>query len=258
MIVFSAICPHPPIIIPTIGGLKTSKVKKTINAMVSLSFMLKQSRAETIVVVSPHSPVDLHKFNLGQEKELHGSFADFKDFDTHLSFQADFETKKEITKISDVQEVLFNPLDHGQLVPLFFLTREIKKIKLIPMAYAYRSELDNYKFGQKIGNIFENSRKRIAVVASADLSHCLTPDAPAGYSPQGKKFDQLVVKLTQENKVNEILKMDKNLVKKAAECGLRSITLVLGILKSVKYQPKVLSYEGPFGVGYMVANLKIL
>lgn len=46
---------------------------------------------------------------------------------------------------------------------------------------------------------------------------------------------------------------------RAGECGLKSFTFILGILEAagLNYQPQILSYEGPFGVGYLVANIKI-
>lgn len=45
----------------------------------------------------------------------------------------------------------------------------------------------------------------------------------------------------------------------AGECGLRSFSFLLGILEESKinWKPEVLSYEGPFGVGYLVANFRL-
>lgn len=47
--------------------------------------------------------------------------------------------------------------------------------------------------------------------------------------------------------------MDQNLVQEAGECGYRSIVMMLGALDGYDVKSDVLSYEGPFGVGYMVA-----
>jgi hypothetical protein len=33
--------------------------------------------------------------------------------------------------------------------------------------------------------------------------------------------------------------------------------MLLGALEGVNWKPKVLSYEGPFGVGYLVADIRI-
>jgi len=45
----------------------------------------------------------------------------------------------------------------------------------------------------------------------------------------------------------------------AGECGLRSFCFLLGILEAsgIDWQPEILAYEGPFGVGYLVANFKL-
>jgi len=51
--------------------------------------------------------------------------------------------------------------------------------------------------------------------------------------------------------------MDKNLVEEAGECGYRSIIILLGALDGLDWKPEILSYEAPFGVGYLVANFKI-
>jgi len=54
------------------------------------------------------------------------------------------------------------------------------------------------------------------------------------------------------------LKLDE-LYPEAGECGLRSFCFLLGILEAsgISWQPEILSYEGPFGVGYLVVNFKL-
>jgi aromatic ring-opening dioxygenase LigB subunit len=48
------------------------------------------------------------------------------------------------------------------------------------------------------------------------------------------------------------------LVQSAGECGLRSIVILMGALDGLKVKPEILSYEGPFGVGYLVASLEVI
>ncbi len=49
--------------------------------------------------------------------------------------------------------------------------------------------------------------------------------------------------------------MDRILLEGAAECGLRSFMTLGGFLgDDAQVNPEILSYEGPFGVGYMVAR----
>ncbi len=103
--------------------------------------------------------------------------------------------------------------------------------------------------------IYNNDK--IAIIASADLSHRLSKDAPAGYSSKGKKFDKRLINYLQKNQVQEILNLDHNLISEAGECGLKSIVMLLGIMNGIQHKPQMLSYELPFGVGHLTMNLKL-
>ena len=89
-----------------------------------------------------------------------------------------------------------------------------------------------------------------------DLSHRLI-HAPAGYEPLGTEFDRKLVDVVSRLDAQAVLDLDPNLIERAGECGLRSITILLGALQGLAVKPQVLSYEGPFGVGYMVASFSI-
>ena len=91
----------------------------------------------------------------------------------------------------------------------------------------------------------------------ADMSHRLTEDAPAGYSPQGKVFDEKLVGLVKNYDVEGIMNFDPDLAEEAGQDALWSIAILLGALEGKKVKPEVLSYEGPFGVGYMIAALEV-
>ena len=83
------------------------------------------------------------------------------------------------------------------------------------------------------------------------------PDAPSGYSPKGKEFDDKLVELVRNYDVEGILKFDPELAEAAGQDALWSIAIMLGALDGKKVKPEVLSYEGPFGVGYMIASFGI-
>ncbi|MBI4779275.1 MEMO1 family protein, partial [Candidatus Falkowbacteria bacterium] len=124
----------------------------------------------------------------------------------------------------------------------------------------YYSGLDlaaHYDFGKMIKSKLLNSNVRVAVIASGDLSHRLSKNAPAGYSPKGKKFDKKLIDNLLEKQTNEIIKLKPELIAEAGECGLKSIVILLGILDGMKYEPRLLSYESPFGVGYLTMSFKL-
>ena len=50
--------------------------------------------------------------------------------------------------------------------------------------------------------------------------------------------------------------MDKCMIEEAGECGIRSLYILLGDMEGNSIQGELLSYEGPFGVGYGVMKFK--
>jgi len=148
--------------------------------------------------------------------------------------------------------------DWGFKVPLHFLAQGFKgEIK------TYLMGLEEPKFyfeeGKKVyKSKIRNPKSKIAVIASGDLSHCLKEDGPYGFHPEGPKFDKELIESLKKKDVENILKLD-NKYPEAGECGLRSFCFLLGILEEsgINYEPEILSYEDPFGVGYLVANFQL-
>lgn len=264
MLKFVSICPHPPIIIPTIGAPADLKVvSKTIEGMEKLAEKFAEAKPETVIVISPHGPVDINQFTITQSPVLAGHFYNFGDSDTELIFKNDLDLIKEIekeckaTKIS-LRLANIGELDHGILVPFYYLTQKHPNFKVVPIAYSYLDLETHFKFGQMLYKTCSmKPEAKIGIIASGDLSHRLTSDAPAGYSPRGKEFDEKLVELLRKKDIKGILKMDSGLVEEAGECGYRSIIILLGALNGLNWTPEILSYEGPFGVGYLVANFKL-
>ena len=262
MLNFAAICPHPPIIIPTIGGEEIKKVQKTINTMEKLADDFAAAKPETTIIISPHGPAQASKMTITGSPKMVGELSNFGDYQK-FRFENDLETIKQIKKASDennlrVETIDCPILDHGTLVPLWFLTKNYRNTKLIPMAFSFLDYRDHFNFGKTIGKLLMINNTHYAIVASGDLSHRLTKDAPAGYSLRGKEFDEKLVGLLEKNEIEAILNLDEDLIDEAGECGLRSIIILLGILSNFKHKTKILSYEGPFGVGYLVANFEII
>jgi len=150
--------------------------------------------------------------------------------------------------------------DWGFNVPLFFLAKDFKgEIK----TYLIGTEEPKFYFekGKKVYhetyNIKHETRK-IALIASGDLSHCLKEDGPYGFHSDGPKFDKDLIDALKKKDIETILRLDE-IYPEAGECGLRSFCFLLGILDTLglDWQPEILSYENPFGVGYLVASFKL-
>ena len=148
--------------------------------------------------------------------------------------------------------------DWGFNVPLYFLAKDFKgKIE----RYLIGADGPEIYFekGREIYSLkIKNLKQEIALIASGDMSHCLKEDGPYGFHPDGPKYDKEFIELLKKKDIKRILRLD-NLYPQAGECGLRSFCFLLGILEAsgINWRPEILSYEDPFGVGYLVVNFKL-
>ncbi|MFA6306396.1 MAG: AmmeMemoRadiSam system protein B [Patescibacteria group bacterium] len=260
-IVFSAIVPHPPILIPTIGKENINQLKATSDSYLELEQDLYASQAETIIIISPHGHLQEEAFTINLSPEFTGDFKDFGDLTTKFNLNGDIglahKIREKLETKAPLQLISETKLDHGASIPLYHLTRHLPKIKIIPLYYSGLSLAAHYNFGQILKNELLSSSTRIALIASGDLSHRLSKNAPAGFSPKGKKFDKKLIDCLLKKQTNEIIKFKPELIADAGECGLKSIVILLGIIEVIKYEPQLLSYEAPFGVGYLTMNFKL-
>ena len=66
-------------------------------------------------------------------------------------------------------------------------------------------------------------------------------------------MDQEIVRIFREERLADLLSIDKKLIERGGECGLRSFELAIGMADQIDLSVSVYSYEAPFGVGYMTA-----
>lgn len=262
MLTFAAFTPHPPVLIPAIGKENTKRLQKTTEALESLEKNLFESKPDTIVIISPHGALLPDAFSINMNPTYESNLQEFGDFSTKLEFKADTTLAfriKELMEDKNIPLVMTSDgsLDHGTVLPLYFLTKRLPLCTILPVGYSMLDLKTHFNFGDFLKEVFLNEEKRIAVIASGDLSHRLTKDTPAGYSPRGEEFDKKLVELIANKNMAGILGLDEALIEEAGECGLRSLVILLGLLERMNYNPEILSYEGPFGVGYLVANFKL-
>jgi len=261
MIKFACLAPHPPLLIPNIGKENLEQVAATCKSLNKLEAEMYQLKIDTLLIISPHGDLTPDAFTINQAANLTVKFTNFGDLATKMSFKNDIELGYKIREYLETKmpvRLINEPeLDHGAGVPLYCLTAHLKDLKIVPLGFSLLSLKEHYEFGEMLQEILLPSTKNIGVVASGDLSHCLTTEAPAGFSPRGQEFDHVFINLLKEKKIKEIINLDRELIADASECGLRSFVILLGILDKINFQVEVLSYEGPFGVGYLVTNFKL-
>lgn len=258
--------PHPPIMIPEVGKGEEQKIKETIKACQHIAKEIATQQPETIIIITPHGPVFSDAIALSGEQSIKGDLSTFQAASIRFEKQIDLDlvhlivddSKREQVSSVNVNNSLLNQfqtpyhLDHGSMVPLYFIDQEYSNYKLVHITYGMLSDIDLYKFGMIIKQSVEKLNRHVTVIASGDLSHRLTEDGPYSYSPQGKVFDQTLLSHLEKGEVEEVFLMDKGVIEEAGECGYRSILILLGALQGKTFRGDLLSYEGTFGVGYGV------
>lgn len=266
------LAPHPPIIIKEIGRGEEKKAKKTIEAMELLSQDIESKSPSTIVLITPHGPLFSDAIAIAGEEKLKGSFKRFGFKNLNYTFQNNLalvekilekSSKKNISmikidgNIADIYNIE-NELDHGALVPLHFIDEAYRDYKLVHITYGMLASKDLYRFGQLTKESIIESDEKAVIIASGDLSHKLSSEGPYEYSPYGKEFDEKIIDIIKKGQLKDLISFDLNLAEKAGECGLRSLMIMAGTLDRYEIDSKVLSYEGPFGVGYGTAIIDIV
>jgi len=259
-VVFAGIAPHPPIMVPEVGREAIVEVRSSIDAMADLTERIIHSGAETVVIISPHAPLEPDAFVAYDGPQLYADFANFRAPTATVNAQLDDELLREITSIA-TQEGLQTSrirgfdLDHGTAVPLYFLQRNGWSGRVVALGYSYLPNDDHVRFGKCIRQAIEQVGRPVAFIASGDLSHRLKLEAPAGYNPEAHLFDEEVVNAIRSCATKRIVDLDPELRRMAGECGYRSMLVAIGVAQDLEPSCEVINYEAPFGVGYLVAQL---
>lgn len=258
------IVPHPPIIIPAVGRGEEKKIEKTINAYREIAREIAKLAPETLILTSPHTVCYADYFHIAPGASAKGDLAQFMAPNEKISVRYDKELAEMIV---DRAAELFFPagylgekspdLDHACMVPLSFILKEWPNCRIVRIGLSGLSPLVHYKFGTIIRHAIEQSGRKVVAVASGDLSHRLKKDGPYGLSPSGAVFDKKVTEIMRSGDFGDFLEIPEELADDAGECGLRSFQIMSGILDGLAIKPRLLSYEGPFGVGYAVASFQV-
>lgn len=249
-------------LIPGIGKETTEQLRQTAVALEKLEQELYLAKPNIILIISPHSSIFAESFSINAHNQFASAFDHFGDFSTQKKWSGspDFAalvSKESVERKIPVQLVSTESLDHGASVSLYFLTKHLPDVKIVPLGYSALPRETHITYGEMLKDIIFSSTKRVAVIASGDLSHCVTPDAPHGFRPEGKQFDSSFIDLLETHQFSTLLNLDQAIVSEADECGYRSTLILLGILQNVNCKFHTLSYEHPFGIGYLVGQFSI-
>lgn len=260
-IVAAFMVPHPPMIVPEVGRGSENQVEKTIKAYEKVAEEIAALKPETIIISSPHSVMYSDYFHISPGAGASGSFADFGAPQVKFDLGYDEELVKLICARADASHFPAGTLgekrpelDHGTMVPLWFITKKYKDFKLVRTGLSGYDLLKHYEYGMMIKDAVESLGRRVVYVASGDLSHKLQDYGPYGFAEEGPVYDKRIMDVCSGGRFGELFDFDENFCEKAAECGHKSFVIMAGALDGKAVEATQYSHEDVTGVGYGICS----
>lgn len=254
------ITPHPPVLLPEVGGGREREIAATDRAMRTAAETVAAWQPDVIIVSSPHTILYRDYFHIAPGDGAVGDMGRFGAPEVRIQASYDTLLREEIIRRAEAEGLHAGTLgqrdpelDHGVLIPLYYLRKAGVRCPIVRMGLSGFSPLDHYRFGKCVQDAVNALGRRAVFLASGDLSHKLKADGPYGCAPEGPQFDDAVTHTMASGDFLEFLTIDPALCERAAECGLRSFQMMAGALDGLAVEPQLLSHEGTFGVGYAIA-----
>ncbi len=249
--------PHPPVAVAEIGRGDEEKIAPTIASFREVAKDIAALKPETVIITSPHAVMYRDYFHISPGNTAAGDFRRF--FAGNVRFSEEYDT--ELTgKIDQICREEYFPagmegerdpdLDHGTMVPLYFIEKEYRDFRLVRIGLSGLSLAEHWNFGKIIRRAVEDTGRKVVFIASGDLSHCQKKDGPYGYRKEGPAYDERLMKVMAGGNFPALLDFDEEFLDRAMECGHRSFAIMGGAFEGVPLNTRVLSHEATFGVGY--------
>ena len=260
-IVAAFMVPHPPMIVPEVGRGSERQIEKTIKAYERVADQIAALKVETIIVSSPHSVMYSDYFHISPGSGAVGSFAEFGAPEVKFDVEYDEELVKALCALAEMSHFPAGTLgekrpelDHGTMVPLWFILKKYKDFKLVRTGLSGYDLLKHYEYGMMIKNAVESLGRRVVYVASGDLSHKLQDYGPYGFAEEGPEYDKRIMDVCSGGRFGELFDFDESFCQKAAECGHKSFVIMAGVLDGQAVEAVQYSHEDVTGVGYGICS----
>lgn len=263
-VVAAYVVPHPPLIVREVGQGKEGDIQETIDAYEEVARRIAAHAPETIIVISPHAPLYHDCFHLSTGDAAHGDMGQFGAWDASMNVSYDQQFVSSLAACARAHGVPLcgsgahdRELDHATFVPLYFVNSIYGGYRLVRAGLSGLPSENHRNLGRCMAEAANDLNRKTVLVASGDLSHRLRRDGPYGFAAEGPIFDRTLTKMLDSGDLEGLFSFDGAFLESAAECGLGSFQIMAGALEDMAFTHELLSYEGPFGVGYAVAAFEV-
>jgi len=253
--------PHPPIAVDSVGRGQEADIQETLNSFNRIAAEIADLKPETIIFFTPHNVSYADYFHISPGESAKGDFGAFGAKNVTLRKAYDSQLVSAIERRASQAGVYAGTmgekdsrLDHGVMVPMWFIDKVYPNYKCVRISQSGMEPIIHYRFGQCIVKAVEDENRRAVLIASGDLSHKLKEDGPYGYVEEGPEYDAYITGALGKADFMALFNMPDKLRDRAADCGYRSYMIMAGCFDKREVKANLLSYEGPFGVGYAIIS----
>ena len=253
--------PHPPMIVPEVGRGSEAQIVETTRAYERVAEEVAALRPDTIIISSPHAVMYTDYFHISPGNGATGSFRRFHAPGVKFSERYDTELVGRICELSEEEKLPAgtlgerdSELDHGTMVPLYFLRKRYPGGNLVRIGLSGLPLTEHYRLGQLIARAVEDTGRRAVWIASGDLSHKLQSYGPYGFAKEGPEYDQRIMDVCRSADFGKLFEFDELFCEKAAECGHRSFVMMAGAFDGLRMKAVELSHQDVTGVGYGICT----
>jgi len=253
--------PHPPMIVPDVGRGGEKQIEKTTRAYERVADEIAALSPDTIIITSPHSVMYADYFHISPGRSAKGDFGRFRASQVRFEEEYDAELVRAIAELAGEQGFPAGVmgerdrnLDHGTMVPLYFIRQKYTGGKIVRIGLSGLPLTEHYKLGQMIREAVERLGRKAVFVASGDLSHKLQDYGPYGYAKEGPQYDERIMDVCSRASFGELFDFDETFCERAAECGHRSFVIMAGAFDGISVKAEQLSHEDVTGVGYGICT----
>jgi aromatic ring-opening dioxygenase LigB subunit len=253
-IVFGVIAPHARRLLPEFKT-KPDEMPLTSQALQRIGTRLENHKPDTIIILTPHGIRVEGAISISVSENASGSLG----AKVSTRFKVDQLLARAISNNAlscgiPIAKCTYGassgfssslPLDWGAIVPLRLLEKffdpQSQVIVVCPSRLLPRQQL--FDFGRGIASITSQSPKRVVLIASADQAHTHHASGPYGFSESASEFDHLIVELVCQDKLERLLDVDINLIKKAIPDSYWQMLILAGAMQIQPLCGEFLSYE---------------
>jgi MEMO1 family protein len=255
-IVYAAITPHSPILLPTIGKEKTQHLESTLEALTHISNNLYTHRPDILIILSPHAGIFDTSFTMHGSISMRSDFSRFGDLSTSQSYLGVPHVATQLAhRLCDAgfetRVVSEENIDYGTAIPLYHTLTKSSPVRILPIGFSSLSPRVHYDFGRRLREIILDIDLRVAIIASGDLSHSIDTNSVR------ETLDERIENYIKTNSGEELLTIPSPAILTEDVCAYRPLLMMMGAFHGQNYKYRRLAYEHPFGVGYLTAELSL-